>query len=64
MVDVLLNKGKAKAEVKDQDGWTPLHRCCQEKPPEPKKKKKPGEEEEKEEGMKRSLSYERDRVRF
>ena len=47
---MLLNKGKAKAEVKDQDGWTPLHRCCQEKPPETKKKKKPGEEE-KEEGM-------------
>ena len=46
----MLNKGKAKVEVKDQDGWTPLHRCCQEKPPEPKKKQKPGEEE-KEEGM-------------
>lgn len=39
---VLVEKGGAKGGVADREGWTPLHRCCQEKPP-PMKKKKKGE---------------------
>ena len=39
---VLLEEGKASPDVVDLMGWTPLHRCCQEKMPEnalgPKKK--------------------------
>lgn len=33
VVDLLLTKGKSKADMGDKSGWTPLHRCCQEKPP-------------------------------
>ena len=30
---VLLEKGKAKVNVPDKEGFYPLHRCCQEAPP-------------------------------
>ena len=44
---VLLEEGRSNADPVDQMGWTPLHRCCQEKMPENalgNKKKVEGEE--------------------
>ena len=36
---------RAKAEVADKEGFTPLHRVCQERPPEKKPKKEDDDEE-------------------
>ena len=42
-VKAILDVGKAaKVNVKDKEGWTPLHRCCQQPPP----PEKPKSEEE------------------
>jgi len=41
---VLVEDGGARANVVDAEGWTPLHRCCQERPPEKKKEGDSGED--------------------
>ena len=38
-VRAILDEGKAvKINIKDKEGWTPLHRCCQQPPPPEKPK--------------------------
>ncbi len=48
----LIEKGRAKANVADEEGWTPLHRCCQERPPPEKKKKRDDDDDEEDEDEK------------